>query len=146
KIWVYVIMAENSRVYENVRTLLENCQAVTDKLEVQTISPDTQGGEIELEKLGRRLPGLQVKQVQGRFRSPPIGRGLAVVQGEPGSQGEKLITFIPESKLFVVEGDPRPGPEGDSRTFVFKGEDALLSEIKYWLEGAKSPKIYFTQD
>jgi hypothetical protein len=149
KIWVYVIMAENSRVYENVRTLLENCQAGTDKLEWQTISPDTPGGKVEFEKLRRRLPALQVqKMVRGQFSVPDldIGRGLAVVQGDPSSPGEKLITFIPERRLYDVEGDPRPGQDKDSRTFVFKGEDVLLSEIKYWLEGSKSPKIYFTQD
>src|SRR5437762_5828846 len=37
---VYVILAPQTRLYKEVRYLLNNAQALTDKLEVETIAPD----------------------------------------------------------------------------------------------------------
>src|SRR5262249_36728507 len=133
-IYIYVIMSERNRLFEDVRTLLENCQAVTGKLTVRTISPELRPDQVE--DLMNRFPSLiGVEMGRRRGPRPVLERGIALVKGEPKSRSESLIAFIPLSRLFELENDPGPSPEESSQTLLFKGEDALMSELKYWMEG-----------
>jgi hypothetical protein len=126
---VYVIMDEGDRVYRDVRTLLDQLQALTSKLEVTTLFRNRQ--ETELIDLMSRFPSLA------------ISRGLVVVYGHPTSSGKTLASFIPRDTLFQ-ESPARPGEP--ARMVEFRGEDVLMSEIHFLAEGKKKQKIYFTQN
>jgi hypothetical protein len=143
-VYVYVIMSQQNRIYEDLRTLLDNCQAVTDKLVVRTISPDREPEA--LQDLIKRFPSLQVVKTERNMPQVRVERGIALVKGAPGSRGEQLITFIPQQRLYRAEVSQRARPDEGAQTFVFQGEDVLLSELSFWAEGGKAPVIYFTQD
>lgn len=145
KVYVYVIMPQQHRIFDEVRNLLDNCEAVTDKLEVRTVSPDLDPNQIL--QLANRLPALKVGKVGPGGRSTQqIERGIALVKGAPGSRGETLITFIPEQRLYKADFNSQAGPGSRAPTLAFQGEDVLLSELSLWEEGGKTPTVYFTQD
>jgi hypothetical protein len=138
-VYVYVIMSPQGRIYGDLRILLDNCEAVTDKLVIRTISPDRQPEAVK--NLIKRLPSIQVVKADPRMLPEGVERGIALVRGAPGSPNEQLIAFIPENRLYQSQ---RTG--ADTQTLVFKGEDVLLSELSFGAEGGKKRIVYFTLD
>jgi hypothetical protein len=142
---VYVIMAQGSRVYPMVRTLLDNCQTVTDKIKVKAISPDLESKELQALKdrfpsfvvSGRNRAGLQVTAFE---------RGVLIVYGIEDNAGQRTMAFIPETKLFEGKRRPNASPAEPGQTLVFKGEDAIFTELNFLTEDQKKPRIYITQD
>jgi hypothetical protein len=108
---VYVLLPIGSTWYGEVKTFLDNCRDVTDKITVKPVSPD-QTAAYELRK---DYP------FNGRY-------GLLVVYG---SGAGAPYDFIPFNELFSSERkDPRePRQPGTKETFNFKGEDALMSRL-----------------
>jgi hypothetical protein len=134
KTTVYVIMAQGNRVYRETRSLLDNCRAVTDKFEVRPLSPDLD--RVEIEKLQRKYPVANE------------GRGLLLVYGpEAGPESERKppTAFISQDRL-VSEDMPNPHTAGERKEALsYKGEDVLLTELRFLAEGRQQSKVYMTQ-
>jgi hypothetical protein len=126
---VYLIMSQRDPFYDDTRTLLENIQGATDRLQVTKIFPDIQ--EKDLEALKKRFPNQDVR------------RGMLVVYGNPTSEGKSLATFIPTQRLYAQE--PTRGARQATDTLAYNGEEVLMREITFLKEGRNKPKIYFTQ-
>ncbi len=124
---VYVILSRKLLLYQEARLVLDNCQAVTDKLRVRMVSPDLEASE--------------VASLKALYPGENIQRGLLLVSGVPQAGKSANTAFIPEDKLAAIERDPR-----GNRSVEFKVEDALASELSFLAVSKKKPKIYFTQD
>jgi hypothetical protein len=133
---VYVLMSQGGRVFYETQRLLDNMQAVSDKLRVEYISPDQQPDRVE--KLVKSYPKLT------------IGRGLLMVYGPEGTIGvggaEPQAAFINQEALFDSEAGGRSRAGEGQPTLVFKGENVVVSELSFLARGRTRPKIYFTQD
>jgi ABC-type uncharacterized transport system len=107
-----------------VRPMLTNCQAVTDKLEVEYLIPDPSTNPARFDELAKK--GYE------------LGEGMLVIYGAAGNEkGEsKLI-----KKADLTSRDFR----GDGRSVEFVGENALMSEIDLFTMGRKKTIVYFTQ-
>jgi hypothetical protein len=129
----YVIMAQGGRLFRDVQKLLDNCQSVTDKFQVEYIAPDLQPDD--------------VKKLMARYPDLPIERGILLVydEGGKGRGGKPMADFIKEEALSTAEGTRQASGETQV-TMVFKGEDVLMSSLRFLEGGRTKPKIYFTQD
>ncbi len=135
---IFVLMTQNDFIFKDLRNLLDNCQALSNKLKVTYISPDADS--VEYEKLAEQFPKLQPE-------SPisSVGRGVLVVYGaipKDIKQAPPPNTFVERSKLFKVEGGPR-GPEKSKK--VFKAEGEILKELRFLVQDQKKQKIYVLQ-
>jgi hypothetical protein len=113
---VYVLMPIRSSEYNEVITLLDNCREYTDKIKVESVSPD------------------QRRAYELRKDYPFNGRsGLLVVYGSGAGAPYDFISF---NDLFSADRrDPRePREPGRKETFNFKGEDALMSRLSFLTE------------
>lgn len=110
-------------LYNEVETLLKNCQEAGDQLQVIYLSRDR--NEEDVIKLMERYQLLDVV-------------GLLVVHGEPPHEDHQ---FIRKEDLFS-QLSRRFGDEGG---YAFKGEDALMTAINFLTEGKTRKAVYFTQ-
>ncbi len=118
---VYVLIPTGSVLARDVETLMDNCRAVNPLLTWEQLSRDRNRGEIE------RL----IKQFQ-----LPDSIGVLVVYGtEPNVTSQFLKTED------LAENASGPSAE---RSYVFKGENALLNALTQ-LSSGKRAVIYFTQ-
>ncbi len=116
---VHVFLANRSdRFYDEVTNLLDNCSALTDRVQVEYIVRDRQ--------LARANDLIRTYQLIDSL-------GLLVVYG-------KDHQFIKRDDLFE-----RPDFMGRGSDPAFKGEDALITAITFLEEGKSRPVIYFTQ-
>lgn len=114
---VYVLLPTDSLERQEMTNLIDNARAVTDKIEVRYVSPDSpQVGELR-----RKYHFLE-------------SEGLLLVYGNPPQEEHEFINY---NDLF----EDRPG----TRQFLFKGEGALVGMIGYLAEGKSRPVVYFTQ-
>jgi hypothetical protein len=123
---VYVILSRNDPLYDEVRTLLVNCREVNERLEVEEKSPQ----QDDLTDLETTYPQL-------------AGEGVLVVYGDESPRDHR---FIRRDDLFTF--DERRGmtrSSGESESFKFKGEDALMTQLRSLTEGKQKTVIYFTQ-
>ncbi|HMC64789.1 MAG TPA: Gldg family protein [Gemmataceae bacterium] len=120
---VYVILPVNDFFYRQVQALLDNCQAVTDKLQVEYLSPDLNQDRVT--ELARDY----------KFSDR---RGLLVVYGT----GEKTDSQFIRYEALFEGGDMMPGARQQR---AFKGEDAVLTAVDFLKEGKQKPVVYFTQ-
>jgi hypothetical protein len=142
KVTVWVLMPRYVPPWQEVRDLMDNCESVTDMIEVHYVSPDQDAGTYkELAQVYKELE----QQTKGRMgRGGDSGRGLLVVYDQPGrSKKDPLHIFIPENDLEGMgEMDFQTGGGGKRQ---FKGEVVLLQAIQQLAENKVKPKIYFTQ-
>ncbi|SRR5579883_753671 len=119
---VYMLMPSGSLLARDVETLLNNCRAVNTLFTWEQLSRDRNRGEIE------RL----IKQYQ-----LPDSIGVLVLYGtEPNVTSQ----FIKAEEL----AENTSGPNAD-KTYVFKGENALLNALTYLSSGKSRAVVYFTQ-
>jgi hypothetical protein len=124
---VYALVSRGDDVAtREIRTLLDNARAVTDRLRVEYVSPD-----LDLEKL-RDLKSHY--QFSDRL-------GLLLVYGSEGKEDHQFIKY---DDIFATDPDRSPGTSRKAR-FLFKGEDALISALSSLEEGKSRPVIYFMQ-
>jgi ABC-type uncharacterized transport system len=124
KVYVLIPMADDL-AYREVKTLLDNCRAVNEKLEVEYVSPD--------------LNPQRVRELKSLY--PFTDReGLLVVYGPEGASN---FQFIKAQDIFG--NDPNPDPSSKKARFVFKGEDALVSSLSFLEQGKTKSVIYFLQ-
>src|SRR5262249_34247482 len=128
---VYVILSPQTRLFKEVRYLLNNAQALTDKLEVENIAPDRD--ETKYRDLVQKFSELTPDQ----FGS---GRGILLLYG-PEGQGKQQPPhkFIGQDKLVESTNPMRRGGES------FVGEKVLMSELQFLMTEKRKSKIYFLQ-
>jgi hypothetical protein len=136
----YVLMSQNSASYNEVRNLLENMRAESDKFDVKYISPDRM--TFDYESLAKKFP--QILPAGGPMRGDDSGRGILLVYGDmPTEEKHKVpYTFIQEKKIY----DEIPaGMQGGKPKRLFKGEVEVARELNFLLHGKKKRKVYFLQ-
>ncbi len=143
KVSVYVIMPRGGRFYQEVRNLLDNCQAVADtnKLVVEYLSPDLD--PVRYRNLKRTYPEIE-KPIASPMSMPDesSGSGLLVVYGEGAEEKTLPHTFLTDKDLGEADMDMMTGRQSPPS---FKGEEALMETIQMLSENKVKPKVYFTQ-
>ena len=133
---IYVLMP-NLESFGDVRTLLGNCQAQSEKLTVKYVA-DTDNETYT--DLARRFPDL----VGGSLKkNSSIAPCLLLVVGPLGDNLKKppLHAIIPDRKLFDISYDERTKKE----TQKFNGEAEIMRQLSFLLQGRNQRKIYFLQ-
>jgi len=137
---VYVIMSPNSPLYAEMRQLLDNARAYSDLLQVQYVSPDQD--RTTYKDLEKRFPDMvREAKIERGMESDEGGRGVLVVYG-PESAAKAPHAFIPARDLTEFN---RGGPQGRKATLAFKGEDVVMTQIRFLADRQSKPRIYFTQ-
>ena len=120
---IYVILpVEASLAYREIHTLMDNLRAVSDRVNVEYLSPDLNQKRVaELEKQYQTLDRM----------------GLLVVYGDAHE-------FVRYDDLFS-ESEDNPSQSDRRPRFLFKGENAVISKLNYLMEGKSKATVYFTQ-
>jgi hypothetical protein len=122
---IYVILPKQDELdtLRRMQGLLDNCKAISDKIQVEYLSPD-----VDRER---------VAQLQEKYKFTDR-MGILVVYGtEPNIQSQ----FIKGSALYT--GSSPMGRQRDTR--LFKGESELMNAISFVSGGKVKPIVYFTQ-
>jgi hypothetical protein len=123
---IYTVLGERGgQLAEDLHNLMDNCQTVSGKVQVEYLSRDR---NLErLRDLTRRYDLIE-------------GEGVLVVYGtEPDEQHQ----FIRLQDLWEASASPRGAAGGGG--LVFKGEEALMAAVRQLEEGKAKAVIYFTQ-
>jgi hypothetical protein len=138
---VYVLMSAGHPLYTEVRNLTDNLQAYTRRLQVSTISPDR-----EAERYRRLVSKYPVvvseREVFGRDEDA-AGRGLLIVYG-PDVGDKAPHAFIPVRDLYEFKHEDPRDPRG-KEVLLFKGEPALMTQLRLLVNREVKPRVYFTQ-
>jgi hypothetical protein len=135
QVTIYVVMSPLYRDYDDVRTLLRNIQEFTRQVRVIYINPDQDLARFK--DLLQRYPKMAAEKLGG-------ARGLLVVYGDETKKGPPPPhAFIAANNLSGFSGDAFSRRTAPVREF--KGEDLLLTELRFLSRGGERPKIYFTQ-
>jgi hypothetical protein len=124
---IYVLIpSRNFFLHHEVETLLDNCRRVTNKIQVEELSPDLSRSQI--------LNLIQKYELTER-------QGLLLLYGP---EGEEKSEFIKEDELFTVKQADFRNPDEKPRV-QFTGESALIGKLSFLVENKARPVIYFTQ-
>jgi hypothetical protein len=121
---IYVVMSKARRGYDPVMTLLDNCRAVSDKVEVSVVPP----GSPRVEQLTHKYPDL-------------LSEGLVIVYG---SEDNAPHVIINSGELGTEPELDRSNAER-KESYIFKGEDALITQLDFLESGKQKAVVYFTQ-
>ena len=138
---VYVLLSEGMASRTDMRVLLDNLQAESDKVKVKFISPDESLPDYQ--DLAEKFPKILPEQRLMRGDSE-TGRGILMVYGEmPQGKDHKVpYAFIAQRKLY----DTRPAMgHGEKATRTFKGEVEVMKELNYLVRGQTTRKLLFLQ-
>lgn len=139
---VYVLMSQASRDFRDVRTLLENAQAYTNKLRVEYISPDVRDQQYLtiLKKFPKALES-------AKSSSQSAGRGLLIAYGPSKGKLPAPHAFIPQSDLSDRGTQPFHGRNQDQphAPYEFRGESLVMTQLSFLANDKRSPVVYFTQ-
>jgi hypothetical protein len=138
---IYVLLSQGMSSQADVRTLLDNLQAETNKLDVTYVSPDRDLGQYS--QLADLFPKILPSGKAVMRMNDESGRGLLIVYGDVPTKKEHEVPygFIPERKIY----DEPLGMPNQKPTKTFKGEVELMKEIKYLAGGGTRRKLYFLQ-
>ena len=119
---VFVILPTNHGLQRPTKALLDNAQNITDRLEVEFLSPD--------------IDQARVKRLAEDYK---IGEreGILIVYGTPPTVDSRFIK--------VDELVEAPDFASRSQQRVYQGEKVLMTELNFMAEGKEKPVIYFTQ-
>lgn len=122
---IYSILSRNEEIASReVKTLLDNARSANDKITVKYLSPGL--NEEEVRDLARKYSLTEVT-------------GLLVVYGD-GEDAQHQ--FVRAADLFA--NDPSARSTGKA-SFLFKGEDALVTALNSLEEGKAKAVVYFLQ-
>lgn len=121
---LYVLLAPRSELYSEVMGLLTKAQEYTSKLKVETIA------DYNLEAQRKLL-----KQ-HPRLAEEPNGLLIAV------NDNPETSSFIPSRDLVSTDFNPMGGGQSNEK---FLGEQKLINELAFLLEGKTKPIVYVTQ-
>lgn len=127
-----VIMSQNDPVYRDLRNLLDNCQALSNKLKIDYVSPD--------DAEGYRILALRFKKIQPETPFASV-KGVLLVNGPMPDKNDHTVpyAFVTEQKLASQEGG-----FGKTAKRIFKGEEEVIKEFKFLLQ-EKKRKVYVLQ-
>jgi hypothetical protein len=137
---IYVLMASAGPLTSEVHQLLDNASAYSDKLHVQYVSPDQDRRTYE--QLVTKFPELLREEAVAHGVDEETSRGVLVVYG-PESAKKPPHAFIPSRDLVDFKGGAMPGERKATR--AFKGEDAIMTQLRFLANNQAKPKVYFTQ-
>jgi hypothetical protein len=145
---IHVLVAEHSFVYRDLRVLLDNCQAYSAKVNVEYISPDRE--PTRYRRLAHRYPvilgGEGKRMPLGQPDEEDVGRGVLIEYGAESAATDKLPhAFIAQSSLSEEKHDFAGDRTGQRRVYVFKGEDAIMTQLRILANREMKPKVYLTQ-
>jgi hypothetical protein len=138
---VFVLLSQGMASQSDVRVLLENIRAESDKVDIDYIAPDRDIGRYM--ELGKKFPKI-LPDARGLARDQESGRGILIVYGPiPKDANHKVpYTFIPERKIY----DESPGGfQQQKASKTFKGEVEVIKELNYLVRGGEKRKLYFLQ-
>lgn len=119
---IYAVwLASSDLERRELQTLLDNCRAINDKLQVEYVAPD-----LDIGRITKLRNDYQFNDRQG----------LIVVYGEEGKADFQIVKY---ADIFTAD------PTRQGGRFIFKGEDALMTALSYLEEGKSRPVVYFTQ-
>jgi hypothetical protein len=121
---VFVLLPD-SLLLRWVKNMMDNCRAVTDKLEVEYISPEDSRRVSELMKKYQITESL----------------GILVVYGNEGSEQQEFIN----ANELTNRDDTQFTREGQSKGILFEGENLLITKLTALTEGKSRTVVYFTQ-
>src|SRR5262249_997905 len=137
---ICVLEARSSPRLPDISHLLDNCKALSNKIQVEYISPDLQ--EEKYRDLVTRFPILISDMGQFHDRqSFTLGQGLLVVYGQELKNKKQPHAFINTQKMFEFTRDK----EGKPKAKAFNGEHLLMTELRFLMQNQVKPKVYFTQ-
>jgi len=146
---VFVLLPKGHPIYSNMESLMSNCQAQTNKLNVEFISPNSD--QKRFNDLAMRFPELLPSAMTIQRDESSGGRGLLVVYGAMPADITKKPPhdFIPERKLYEESPDeqqqqPQPG-EKRRMLLIFKAEKELMNSLDHLVYGKENRKVYFLQ-
>ncbi len=141
---VYVLMSQGVSMQGDVRTLIDNMEAESSKVNVKFISPDRETGMLEYAELAKKFPKILPSGGAKFMSRDDTGRGILIVYGDlPKGEDHNIpYAFIPERKIYDEQPAMGPGQRG-SRSF--KGEIEVMKELNYLVVGQKKRKLYFLQ-
>jgi hypothetical protein len=140
---VYVLMSSGVSSQTDVRTLLENLEAESNKVKVIYASPDKDPDEYG--RLAKLFPKILPATSKGGFMREEGGRGILIVYGAMPKDEKHQVpyAFIPDRKIYE-ETPAVPGHQAQpSRTF--NGEVEVMKELNYLVHGGQKRKLYFLQ-
>jgi hypothetical protein len=142
---IYAIMSPNSPDYADVRILLDNAQAFTDRLQVVYLSPDRDPREYKrlLDSYPELARDAKMERLQGDRSG---GRGVLIVYGPETAKGDRKVphSFLGAASLSETKRD-FADRRGNRATYLFKGEQAIMNELLFLMENKTKPKVYFLQ-
>lgn len=121
---VVVVLGPNTLHMSLVKPMLTNCQAVTDKLEVEYFSDDPNKDRGRFQEL--------------REKYPDVTAGLLVIYG--ATETDKGVYKVLKPNDLLIENFDR-----GQTNYEFRGEDALMTEIDFLTTDRKKTIAYFTQ-
>jgi hypothetical protein len=123
----YVILPVGGLLQDDMVSMLKNCKAINDQLEVIEIDPERNPNE--------------VNKLIGKYNvlrdATGLALGVLLVSDPDGPQ---------EQNSFVKADDLEDMTSGRGEGRAFKGEQALYTALREFREGKKKVTIYFTQD
>jgi hypothetical protein len=128
---VYLLMDQDTYVYDDMSNLLKNSKNLTDQLDIIEISPSRSPREVD--KLLTQFDVL--RDVSG------LAEGMLLVQDPNGQQ--PLKTFVGINDLEESSGG---GMRGEAPQRFFKGESAFYAALRDFRVGKQKAVIYFTQN
>jgi hypothetical protein len=114
---VYVLMPNNF-LRQEVKNLMDNCMAATDKMQVEYVSPEDGRTISELARKYQILESL----------------GILIVYGNEPKEDHEFIQYDD-----LAERGPTP------QKFLFQGENAFIEKLNSLTEGKSRATVYFTQ-
>ncbi|MBM3994038.1 MAG: hypothetical protein FJ303_07780 [Planctomycetes bacterium] len=144
-VYIRVIMSKNDPLYKDVQNLLDNCQAIAgkDRLNVDSFSPDAD--QTRYLSYSQKFP--TILPAPG---SRSGASGVLIVFGvnpEAYTPDPKkpapAHSFVTKEKLF--DPDRLRSTDKEKPVYSFKGEDAIIKELKFLAEGRVQRKVYFLQ-
>jgi hypothetical protein len=137
---VYVLFPKHKKEYREMHDLLDNAQAVTDKLNVKYIFPDSREDILEYTSLAQKYPEL-IPDIRTTQFDEDQGRGVLVVYGTETDGRKAPHVLIPPRKIVKEDFDPRAGRQ--KKQYI--AESSFMTELQYFMEGQKKSKVYFLQ-
>jgi hypothetical protein len=139
---IFVLMPQTSPAYKDTRLLLDNCQVLSNHVKLEYISPDVD--DTRYLNLAQLFPKIALPE--GQVGASGLGRGILIVYGPMPKKGEpdtSLNAFIGEKKLF--DEDPMAAMRRERPKKSYKGEQEILREVKFLVQGRDRRKLYFLQ-
>lgn len=123
----YVLLDSGDPIQSETQTLLVNMRSVSDKVQVEDVSPN---------------PNVNPKQYRAlREKYPNLERGVLI---EYGTEPRAEYQLVKRDDLFSLDTGRMGRPASDQQ-FNYKGEDALMTELDFLIGGKKKPTVYLLQ-